>query len=239
MITEKHFALSHAAFWHQLLPTAESYVRECNTEANRFREPLASSLPADQRGMINELAFRLFAAASRSSGCAAQLSAAVREDCVREARDHILRMREGQRAPARAPGEADLLEALVLAARIEQFFKKAAPGALVVFPAFRGCGWLDACQADVLADGVLFEVKAGERGFRSIDLRQVLCYCALDFAAKSYDIRDVCLVNPRSGRYVSETLERLCQRTAGRTAVEVLGDIVEYVSEPPGRYSST
>ena len=238
MITEKHFALSHAAFWHQLLPTAEGYVRECNTEAARFQEPLESSLPPSQRGMINEVAFRLFAAGIRLASSPAKLSPDVIEECIREARDHILRMREAQRVPVQAPEKAGIVEAVTLAGRIEKFFETGSPGTPVVSPRFLGCGWLDACQADVLAEGVLFEVKAGERGFRSIDLRQVLCDLGLNFAAKFYDIRDVCLVNPRSGRYVSETVERLCQRTAGRPAVEVLGDIVEYISEPPGRYAS-
>lgn len=238
MITEKHFALSHAAFWHQLLPTAESYVRECNAEAARFEQPLESSLPPIQRGMINEAAFRLFAAGIRLTLSPAELAGSVLEECIREARDHILRMREAQRVPVQAPEEAGIVEAVTLAGRIDKFFKRASPGTPIVFPPFLGCGWLDACQAEVFAEDVLFEVKGGERGFRSIDLRQILCYCALNFAAKSYDIRSVCLVNPRSGRYVSETLERLCQRTAGRPAVEALGDIVEYISEPTVRYAN-
>ena len=40
MIAEKHFTLSHSAFWHQLLPLSENYVRECNVEAGRFVDEL-------------------------------------------------------------------------------------------------------------------------------------------------------------------------------------------------------
>ncbi len=57
-----------------------------------------------------------------------------------------------------------------------------------VSPRFEGCGWLDECEADFLTSNVLVEVKAGDRAFRSIDLRQVLIYCALNFASKKYDI---------------------------------------------------
>jgi hypothetical protein len=81
-------------------------------------------------------------------------------------------------------------------------------------------------------------VKAGERGFRGSDIRQMLCYCALNFASKKYEIEDLCLVNPRSGRYITATVEYLCMRVASRSAAEVLADIVEYVSEPPGRYAT-
>jgi hypothetical protein len=65
-----------------------------------------------------------------------------------------------------------------------------------------------------------------------IDVRQTLLYCALEFAAKAYDIRDICLVNPREGTYFTESLIHLCDLVAGRSATEVLGEIVEYVSEP-------
>jgi hypothetical protein len=129
-----------------------------------------------------------------------------------------------------------LLEAVVLAERLQEFFAKASQTPMTIFPSFPGCGWLEQCEGDVFADGVLFEVKAGERSFRSADVRQLLCYCGLNFASKPYEIVDVCLVNPRTGRYVSENLERMCQRLSGRPATEVLADIVEYVSEPPGRY---
>lgn len=70
------------------------------------------------------------------------------------------------------------------------------------------------------------------------DLRQVLIYCALNFAAKGYDISSVCLVNPRAGTYVEEDVEFLCRAASGASAVEVLAAIVEYCSESQDRYQT-
>ena len=84
----------------------------------------------------------------------------------------------------------------------------------------------------MLGDRTLFEVKAGDRLFRGTDVRQALCYCALGFSAKLYDIDSICLVNPRSGTYFQDDLETLCWKIAGLNAAELLGEIVDYISEP-------
>jgi hypothetical protein len=91
-------------------------------------------------------------------------------------------------------------------------------------------------QGDVLCGNTLYEVKAGERHFRLADIRQMLCYCALDFSAKSYGIREVALVNPRSGNILREDLDVLCQKLSGASSADVLGEIVNYISEPLSPY---
>ena len=109
---------------------------------------------------------------------------------------------------------------------------------LILMPTFPGCGWLMECSGDAIAGSILYEIKAGQRGFRNIDFRQTLIYCALNFAAKNYDIASVCLVNPRLGVFVEEHLEALCMNTSGAPAVEVLAAIVEYSSETQDRYNA-
>lgn len=238
MITEKHFSLSHAAFWHDLLPVAESYIRELNAESARFCEDLDSSLPPEGRGLVNETGFRLFAE-SLATGCApSELDKEQRSRCADKACQHVSGLRKFHRAPLRDLDVAGMTEALVIADRLLLFFSKATTATPIVLPQFAGCGWIEQCQGDVLAGSELVEIKAGARLFRSVDLRQVLCYCALNFASKTYDIVNASLVNPRSGRYVSESLEHMCRRLSGRPATGVLSDIVAYISDPPDRYAA-
>jgi hypothetical protein len=56
----------------------------------------------------------------------------------------------------------------------------------------------------------------------------------LNFSAKSYEINSICLINPRSGTYFTDDLEHLCHQTAGTGAANVLGEIMNYISEPFG-----
>lgn len=130
-------------------------------------------------------------------------------------------------------------EALLLAGRLTSYFSAKPWQTLNPKPFFPGCGWIDDAEGDVLGNHTLFEIKAGERQFRSADIRQLLCYCALGFSAKLYDIDSVCLLNPRSGTFFQDDLETLCQRIAGMSAADVLGEIVNYVSEPLSLYRAT
>jgi hypothetical protein len=125
-------------------------------------------------------------------------------------------------------------EAVLIAERIADFLSKAlgAATAFAPMPRFLGCGWLSECEGDVLGGDALYEFKAGVRAFRMVDFRQLLVYCALNFASKTHSIRDVCLMNPRHGVYYGEAIEDLCQALAARSSIDVLGEIVEYVSEP-------
>jgi len=238
VISEKQFAISHAPFWHQLLPMAEEYVRTRNRELGRFAPPLASTLPSDTRGVVNELGFRLFVAGLAHPGPIRALPTETVEGCVRGSLRHIRGLREHGRTPVPDPTPEQIRESGTLAERLGVFFRKAVQEPVVPFPVFRGCGWLDECAGDIFAERTLFEVKAGDRNFRSIDLRQVLTYCALNFASKTYEILRVCLVNPRLGLFLEEPIERLCRELAGLPLTEVLSEIVQFVSEPRDRYTT-
>jgi hypothetical protein len=178
----------------------------------------------------------LFVRAVRESVHVETLTAPILSTEVSDAVRFIESFRQHGRGHVPIPGEADAQEAIALARRTSTFFQEASKAPLALQPYFPGCGWLSECYGDVLSSNVLYEIKSGARAFRMLDVKQLLVYCALNFSAKSYDILDVCLVNPREGVYFSESLDAICELLSGRSAVEVLGDIVEYVSDPVGEY---
>lgn len=239
MITEKRFAELHHAFWTELLPMAEHFVRTTNLGLARYCQALHTATPAHFHGVINELGFRLFTLANERSCSPGSFEKLELEEQLSEAMQFISSFRQHGRGQLDRPGESGVRDSVELAERTLEFFRNAAPGQLLVTrPPFRGCGWVSECEGDVLANRVLYEVKAGDRKFRTIDIKQVLTYCALSFAAKEQTIEQVCLLNPRTGLYLSEPVEALCQGLSGRSAAEVLGEIVEYLSEPGMQYSS-
>ena len=238
MITEKRFVSSHHAFWRELLPMGEHYIRTVNQELPRFCEPLKSYSSPRFHGIVNELAFRLFVRSTREDSSPEDLGAQAIADELAGALAFIKSFRQHGRGPLPTPGEVELTEAIMLAQRTAAFFEQSSCGPLLTQPRFPGCGWLSECEGDVLASTVLYEIKAGDRPFRMQDVKQVLVYCALNFAAKLYDIGDICLVNPREGRYFSESLSQLCELISGRSAMHVLSDVVEYASQSDTGYGT-
>ncbi len=238
MITETRFALSHHAFWHDLLPMAEQFTRSINDSPNRFESPLQALEAPALRGVVNELAFRLFVRAERGPTSPSSLPGEAIADELASTRTFISSFRQHGRGPLPALGNRGVLEAIKLAQRTQSFFAAVSARSLVLQPMFPGCGWVSECQGDVYSDAVLYEVKSGERAFRSSDIRQLLVYCALNYASKAFPIHTLCLVNPRSGTFVTESLNAICETLSGRPATEVLADVVEYVSGSTGEYGT-
>ena len=129
-------------------------------------------------------------------------------------------------------------ESVVLAKRLINYFAEE-NGTLLINPPLPGCGWVNVAEADILNGSTLYEVKAGDRHFRLTDLRQLLTYCALNFSAKLYEIREIALINPRSGAIIKDDIDHLCKRIAGTSSIKVLGDIVSFISEPATGYQTT
>lgn len=71
---------------------------------------------------------------------------------------------------------------------------------VIFYPQFSGCGILYSCQGDLLYSKTLVEIKAGERGILSSDIKQIIVYCALNWlSTNKYEIDTVELYNPRQG----------------------------------------
>src|SRR5579862_6297347 len=218
--------MSHSGFWNALLPMQEQYIRTYNSRLRRFGHAVVSEVPAEQRAVVNELGFLIFVSAMESRTQPHLLPAGVVKERAEEALGYVARMAHHSGAPPAHPRHVGVREATALATSLFSYFVGGDVGRVVTKPLFSGCGWLDHAEGDVLAGTMLYEIKAGERQFRSLDLRQLLCYCALNFSAKTYDIQSVALMNPRSGTYFYDSLERMCQKIAGSSAGDILGEIV-------------
>lgn len=235
MSSETKFAISHSSFWNALLPMGEAYVRVQNAKLKRFAPPISSVAPPNQRGIVNEGGFLIFQESMRLSQPPSSLPAHAVEELLFRAVEYVAKLRSSARILPEELSDAGRLEAILIAERLHTFFTFE-PGGVIVRPPFPGCGWLGAAEGDVLDGFTLYEVKAGQRQFRLADLKQILCYCALDFSSKTYGIEKVSLLNPRGGIVIEESLDSLCHKLSGTGSSDVLGEIIGYISEPLSRY---
>ena len=73
---------------------AESYIRSQNLSVQRFARPIASTTTPPQHGVVNEVAFRIFASNVRLDVPSEGLSTDVVQQCARQAVEHIRRLRQ-------------------------------------------------------------------------------------------------------------------------------------------------
>jgi hypothetical protein len=231
VISETDFAQRYTSIWHQVLPMADVIARRLNVSYRQFARPLTSTANPRRRAYINELGFRIFTSSMidglpRSPDPSIELVEQLEESTA----FLISRLRSRDEMPRPDPTERE--EALSLSRRLFTFFNQFEHGALLrAAPEFAGCGIVNTCFGDLLSEPTLFEVKAGARDFRAVDVRQIITYCALNFAARRYDIKRAALINPRQGIFAEIDVHADLERASGVTASEVYAQLLDFMSQ--------
>lgn len=230
MISEKKLAVVFTSLWKEITPLAERFVRRQNLQMTRFDLPMYSDVSANMRGVSSELGFRLFCSAKEKKVESRQLDSDTVSELARQTVAYIRRFRQFNRVEVSDPDQNAIKDAEKLAARLCKFFDDSR-GPLILRPQFAGVGALDACEGDVLAGETLFEVKSADRSLRVIDIRQLLVYCAINFASKKYTIRNIGIFNPRSGLFFVQPLSVIVREVSGGSVPDILSRIVEFACQ--------
>jgi hypothetical protein len=83
----------------------------------------------------------------------------------------------------------------------------------------------------VLAGHTLYELKMVDRNLRSIDLRQVMIYAALNHESEQFDIANISILNPRRGLEYALNLEEFADHVARQTAAELCHKITNFLQD--------
>ena len=237
MISETAFAAHYTSIWKILAPTSEIFVRKINSHLYERIFPAKTSLvTANRRALINEAAFTLFVHFVSKINKSRKppkrkLTGEEIDECFVTARRFIARL---DKAGINEIADLDFIEreeALEQTSRLVTFFLDVlGKKPISCYPHFNGCGILDSCNGDIIVGNTLYEVKAGERKFRSLDVRQLLIYAALNSESGENDIQNLGLFNPRIGVSVEVSLNELCFEVSGRAPSDLLADIVQAIS---------
>jgi hypothetical protein len=229
MISELTFSSSYGSLWRNLLPNSDAVVSKLNRSLDSIRRTPSVFSKPERRAFLNEIAFEQLRAEfiARGSGSRHQLSLAL-ENSTAMARLSQERFMHGEDRVIAEPSTLELLEVDGIRRSLSRFLFMigARSNKPIFYPKFRGCGIVDSCVGDMLLDETLIEVKAGDRNFRAIDIRQLLIYCALNSESRDFRINNICCVNPRRGCYFVIGLQTLCLQLSISSESELLSDIV-------------
>ncbi|MGB4057256.1 MAG: hypothetical protein WBK77_04150 [Alphaproteobacteria bacterium] len=220
MISEIAFIRDHTSFWRTISPLSEDFVRHINVQVlDRHETELISKIGTSRRAIINEVGFELFCRCRKTDSTLDDLVSGEIEDIASKASAYISHLRT--KAPnfwSNLNGD-EIEESKEIGRRLLNFFKRFKT--VVVKPEFTGCGQLDACFGDVIADDILYEIKSGGRPFRSIDLRQLVLYSTLGRLSKIYEIKSLGLYNPRRGFHFMTSQNEFSVQFSGLSAEEL------------------
>jgi hypothetical protein len=229
LISDRRFAQSYTAFWQDVMPMSDSFIRSLNLRKGKFAKPLKGTTPPDRRGLVNELGFRLYARWHESGG--RHLDEDEIRSIAERARLYVGKLRPLNAADSAPVSDDEISEAFKLAEGIAAFqISHGDASNVTVDPVFRGCGRIQECRGDLLFGDILLEVKAGDRDFRVVDLRQLIVYCVLNYAAENYVINHIGVVNPRNGVFFMESIELVAHATAGKLPVELFSEVLSFIS---------
>lgn len=227
MISERKFSSTFLSFWKQLFPMGDTVIRRLNIACERQIDPLDSTLPVSngKRSVINELSFRLFKEKIENNKVDKKRLTEISNEVIK----YIGRL--SNNISTIEPLELiELEEALDLAISLSSFFETSNLSSLQFWPTFNGCGCIHKCKGDILYGNTLVEVKAGDRNFRINDIRQVVIYLALNFSSQQYSIKNIELINPRTGLFFQSSVKTIIKECSGKMPVDIFSDIVEFVS---------
>lgn len=228
MISERQFANLYASFWSNALPFAEGALREMNLCLERLFKPFEARSPSALNGFINELAFRLSEYRHFEDSNDAVINALPAICSATEA--YMSRLPRAVIPSSVEEYEVAISDATALAQRLVSALSALSSGCVISFrPVFLGAGVLDSCEGDILVGTELWEVKGGDRKFRQPDIRQLLTYCALNYASHEHIIDGYCLANPRTGNIISGTVNDLTNDVAGCDACTLFDEILYFL----------
>ena len=228
MISEIAYIRDFASFWRQTTPLMDGFVRRLNRElCTRDFKPMVSETSPNRRGFVNEVAFSVFCELVSSVQRGSKFSSkfAIEKAAKLVSRQASREFLEGNYDPNLSEIETSDIEE-----QIDRLYWKLVESrgveAVTSRPQFKGCGIVDKCEGDLLIQKTLFEIKAGDRPFRAIDLRQLLTYLALNRASGSPSIEGIGLVNPRVGVSFEMLVDEFSFEVSGRDPASLMESVV-------------
>jgi len=225
LIDASTFAAHHNAFWASYTPTSEHFVRRINLEyADRWTPPLDKPDGPIRAAYVAELAFAGMCA--RFDGLP---KGKVKELVLEEAKNRLRPLLED---PLTLDQEITPIEQNQISGLEESltsfFLHRKLP--TTTRPLFSGCGYIDTSEGDIMSGKCLFEIKSVDRPFRSVDIRQLVTYCALNQISGDFELETIGVFNPRRGLYFEMSVEDVAHEASGLPAQELFDMIIHAVS---------
>lgn len=224
MVSERDLSRRHRKWWSSWTPELNeqwlSSITNCSTNSmcrtTQWAPVLTSSFPPRDSDLVAETAFGLFST-SFDAGVDINLLDFNMIDIVVEQATKRIELLRGSGRNLSGLMTPDHIEfAKVLAQRLHEWVS-IYRDALEIQPRLPGCGIVDACYPDLVAENQIIEVKMSRTQFKISDIRQALVYSALAWIGTDRRIERIILTNPLLGVSWNFNLYEFINEISGKT----------------------
>lgn len=219
MIDARTFAKTFSSIWASLTPQSAAVIRRINLMVERFYDPLPSIIDPHRIAIVNEVGFHM--ALLGSLGLDTSI-----EEATKMARTKLIVLDRVGDEELKDLNQIESQQSMKIEDRLNQFFRHEYIGKPQYSPVFKGVGYIDQSEADIVANDCLWEVKGGQRSFRAIDLRQLLIYSSMKFSEDGIGFSKIGLLNPRMGTYYFADLDSICFELGGVSKEELFRELI-------------
>jgi len=208
----------------------EDFVRENNLRGyERLFAPLASEVESARRGLVNEAAAILLTHELTRSGVFPNRPRVDIVEVFQEA--HLYITGDTDLIDFETPSDIEVRETRELYGRLSDLFGGLNSHLYRANPPFRGCGLIASCNGDIVGnDGSIYEIKNGERAFRSLDYRQISVYFALYYAQNKIIVPTLSLINTRMGISIKMRSDDFAIGVSGLSAANYCQNLIDSFS---------
>ena len=241
MITERAFASSFPDFWQELLPLlTPSCVHLLNVGheehlkgSNDLELGLVNTSDETREvAIVSEFAYHLaHVAFSRGLSVHEAFNDDSAQSKAQAAAFELINRYEGRTVlPDATLNAAELEEGLQLATRYEAFAVAQGESENFIFHyPIKGCGFLNACAADIVIGDYLVEVKTVKRTLAGKDIRQLVVYLALGSVAHNITWQYAGFFNPRRSTFHRFRVDELINlMSGGKSVVDVYTELLDF-----------
>lgn len=229
MIDASYFSSSYNAFWNEHVPACESFIRYVNVHGViKYVNGIFSDEKLRRPQFIAEYAFSVFsqrvsAGLRKSSVGEADLAKKAYEETIKRISSY------GNKANLRRRlSKYEIYELFEIDQNLQAFFDFKFDG-ILTRPLFKGCGYIDQSEGDLIHNKTLYEIKTVDRSFRGVDIKQLITYAALNFSSQQFDIDSIGIINPRRGVFCRYSIDSVCSELSGlpnRGLLELISSVV-------------
>lgn len=221
MISEVSFSRGYTSFWTEYTPWIGDFVGSINKGMGlQTQSPITVTDDAIHRSINNIIAFTIFKNIVK-----------FKNDNIEDAKDEAFAIAKNyprNNLETYSFTNANYQVIKQLANRLAYQYKDKV---VEFYPQFWGCGILESCQGDLHYDDTLVEIKAGERGLLSSDIKQIITYSALNWLSrKPMIIKQIEFYNPRQGILWKSNLNDMILSISNLPPADLFDQIGKYLS---------